>query len=112
LPTEAHRLITCFLPSGRAAEVLERMRKEHGLASAAYHHARGVGTGTRTGRGAFFSAEREVLTVLVPESRADELFRELYFAAGLNAPNNGIIFMERLLRATPTVMPEAPKSPA
>jgi hypothetical protein len=110
LPTEGHRLITCFLPSGRAIEVLERLRKEHGLASMAYHHARGVGTGTRRGRSSFFSSEREIITVLAPESRADELFRFLYFAAGLDAPNTGIIFMERLLRATPMVTPEAAKT--
>ena len=109
--TEQSRLITAFLPSGRATGVLERLRKEHGLSSMAYHHARGVGTGTRRGRSAFVSAEREVITVLVEESRADDIFRFLYYAAGLDAPNTGIVFMERILRMSAMVEPETGAKP-
>lgn len=110
--TERGRLITAFLPSGRATGVLERLRKEHGLSSMAYHHARGIGTGTRRGRSAFVSAEREVITLLVPEAQADEIFRFLYYAAGLDAPNTGIVFMERILRMSAMVAPEAGEKPA
>jgi hypothetical protein len=111
LAAERYRLITCFLPVGRAAEVLDRLRKEHGISSTLYHHARGVGVGTRRGR-TFLASEREVVTVLAPEARADELFRFLYFAAGLDAPNTGMVFMERVLRATPFVLPEIPEPQA
>jgi hypothetical protein len=111
LATERYKLITCFLPVGRAAEVLDRLRKEHGLASTLYHHARGVGVGTRHGR-TFFASEREVVTLLAPEARADELFRFVYFAAGLDAPNTGMVFMERIVRATPFVLPEVPEQQA
>jgi hypothetical protein len=105
-----YRLLTCFLPSGRGAEVLERLRKEHAIDSAFAHHARGVGVGSRRGWGQFFANEREVLTVLVPVERADEVFRFLYFAAGLDAPNTGMIFVERVLRASPFSLPEVPEA--
>jgi hypothetical protein len=106
LSAERYKLITCFLPSGRAAEVLERLRKEHGLTSGSYHHARGVGTGTRRARRTYLASEREVITVLAAERQADEIFRFLFFAAGLDEPRAGMIFMERAVRAAPYVMPE------
>lgn len=110
MAAERFKLITCFLPSGRAMEVLERLRKEQRLNSLTYHHARGVGSGTRRGRRSFVAAEREVITVLVPEARADEIFQLLFFAAGLDAPNTGMVFMERVLRASPFALPEVPEA--
>jgi len=103
--TERYKLITCFLPSGRGAGVLERLRREHGLGSAFYHHARGVGTGTKRTRRSFAASEREVITVLVSAPQADEVFRFMFFAAGLDEPRAGMIFMERAARAAPLVLP-------
>lgn len=109
--TERCKLITCFLPAGRALAVLERLRREHDLNSILYHHARGVGVGTRSGRHSAVAAEREVISVLAPETRADEIFRFLYFAAGLDEPNTGMVLMERVLRASPFQLPEIPEAP-
>ena len=108
---ERFKLVTCFLPSGRALEVLERLRKEHGLDSILYHHARGVGVGTQRGWRSFLASEREVISVLAPEARADEIFHFLYFAAGLDEPNSGMVLMERVLRASPFELPEIPETP-
>ena len=108
MAAERYKLITCFLPSGRGAAVLELLRKEHGVASVSYHHARGVGTGTRRAGRTLLAAEREVITALVPEAMADEVFRFLFFAAGLDEPKAGMILMERALRAAPYIMPETP----
>jgi hypothetical protein len=105
--TERFKLITCFLPSGRGAGVLDRLRREHGVGSAFYHHARGVGTGTKRTRHSYVAAEREVITVLVPAAQADEVFRFMFFAAGLDEPRAGMIFMERAARAAPLVVPGA-----
>jgi hypothetical protein len=109
---ERYKLITCFLPSGRASGVLERLRREHGLGSASYHHARGVGTGTKRTRRSFAAAEREVITVMVPAAQADEIFRFLFFAAGLDEPRAGLIFMEHMVRAAPLVLPPEAETPA
>lgn len=105
--TERFKLITCFLPSGRGAGVLDRLRREHGVGSAFYHHARGVGTGTKRTRHSYVAAEREVITVLVRAAQADEVFRFMFFAAGLDEPRAGMIFMERAARAAPLVVPAA-----
>lgn len=110
MAVERFKLITCFLPSGRAMDVLERLRKEHELTSLSYHHARGVGVGTRSGRRKPVAAEREVITVLVPAAHADDIFHTLFFAAGLDEPNTGMMFMERVLRASPFEMPPIPES--
>jgi len=110
LAAERHKLITCFLPAGRGMTVLERLRKEHGQASFAYHHARGVGTGSQRGWRSYVASEREVITVLAPEAQADEVFHFLFLAAGLDEPNTGMVFMERVLRASRFELPELPET--
>ena len=101
-----YKLIHCLLPAGRAAEVMERLYKEKGIASMFHHHARGGGLSTRKGRESFHYMEREMATVLVPEERADEIFEFLYFAAGVNQPHSGMILMEKTVMARPLVLPE------
>ena len=100
------KVIHCLLPVGRAAEVMERLYKEKGIASLFHHHARGGGLSTRKGRESFHYMEREMATVLVPEARADEIFEFLYFAAGGNQPHSGMILMEKAIMAKPLVLPE------
>lgn len=110
LAARRFKLITCFLPAGRGMLVLERLRKEQDLTSLTYHHARGVGVGSRRAWRSHIAAEREVITVLAPEAQADEIFRFLFFAAGLDAPNTGMVLMERVLRASPFAIPELPEA--
>lgn len=95
------RQITCIMPAGRAVPVLDALRAGKRIIDVAHHHARGVGT--RKGRGRY--VEREVLTVLVELDRADEVFRFLYRAAGLDQPHNGMIFMTRPQRASAMLPP-------
>lgn len=111
MAAERYKLITCFLPSGRAMDVLERLRAEHGLTSLMYHHARGVGVGTRRGWGGHVAAEREVITVLAPQASAEDIFQYLFRAAGLDEPNTGMVFMERVIRATPFELPRVESPP-
>lgn len=111
MAVERYKLITCFLPSGRAMGVLERLREKHGLTSLMYHHARGVGVGTRRGWGSHVAAEREVITVLAPQANAEDIFQYLFGAAGLDEPNSGMVFMERVIRASPFELPEIETPP-
>lgn len=100
-----YKVLHCLLPLGTAAQVMERLFVEKGIASTFHHHARGGGISTRKGQESFHFMEREIATVLVPEARADEIFEYLYRAAGLDRPHAGMILMEKTLLAQPTVLP-------
>jgi hypothetical protein len=99
-----YKVIHCLLPAGRAAEVMERLRIDKGIADFFYHHARGGGISTRKGRESFHYVEREIATVLVPEERSDEIFEYLYFVAGVNQPHAGMVLMEKTILARPMVL--------
>jgi len=91
--TSEYKTITCFLPAGRAQGVLERLRKEQGIPSAFAYHARGAGLATRRDKSRPEYVEREMITALVPAERADEIFRFIFFASGINEPHAGMVLM-------------------
>ena len=96
-PRGEYRIITCIMPAGRGAEVLEALRRELGVDSTSLHHARG--TGTQSLRHRVYSDEKQVLTAVVAAERGDEVFELIYFAAGLNLPHAGMVMMGRAFRA-------------
>lgn len=102
--TTHYKVITCFCPAGRGQRVLEELRNEMGINCAFVHHARGIGVGNVQEKKLFY-IEREIITAQVPANRADEIFRFLYFAAGINEPHAGMIIMEKTIRSTPFVEP-------
>ena len=102
----ACKIIHCFLPIGRATRVLTRLKKEKGIVSAYSHHARGGGISTRKGRESFYYSERDIVSLLVAEERADEIFEFVYRAAGLSEPHAGMVLMERARVGVPMTLPE------
>lgn len=92
-----YRVITCIMPAGRGAEVLDALRRELGVVSASIHHARGIGTHSLRHR--VYSDEKQVLTAVVPAEQGDAVFELIYFAAGLNAPHAGMVMMGHAFRA-------------
>lgn len=100
------KVIHCILPAGRAHGMLDRLREEKGIADVFFHHTRGGGISTRKGKESFRYLEREIATVLVPEDRADEIFKFIFFAAGLNQPHAGMVLMERTRLAMPMAITE------
>lgn len=104
--TERFRVIHCILPSGRGYGLLGRLKNEMGIASGFAHHARGGGISTRKGRESFYYLEKEVVTVLAPEDRADEVFEFIYLASGVNEPHAGMVLMERASVGVPMILPE------
>ncbi|MCM2307312.1 MAG: hypothetical protein NDI91_07575 [Sulfuritalea sp.] len=100
-----YRIITCVMPAGRGAEVLEALRREQGVVSASIHHARGIGTHSLRHR--VYSDEKQVLTAVVEAAQGDAVFELIYYAAGLNAPHAGMVMMGHAFRAA-GIAPAAP----
>lgn len=105
------KLITCILPHGHALPVLEAIKEELGILSATMHHARGTGRMTPLAwRGVGEAAEKDVISVIVPESRADDVFDFIYDRAGVGRPHGGILYQQPLWRSTEYRLPELPDS--
>jgi hypothetical protein len=100
-----YKVITCIMPAGRGAEVLEILRCEQGVVSASIHHARGIGTHSLRHR--VYSDEKQVLTAVVSAEQGDAVFELIYFAAGLNAPHAGMVMMGHAFRAAGIAPPAA-----
>lgn len=105
-----YRVLTCIMPDGHGAEVLEALRRETGVISAFAHHARGIGTHSLRHR--IYSDEKQILTALVEAERADEVFHFLYCRAGLDAPHAGMIMMGHAFRGAGVVPPTETESGA
>ncbi|HUW51517.1 MAG TPA: hypothetical protein VMV75_10940 [Sulfuricella sp.] len=108
VPMERQKAITCFLPAGQGLEVLDRLRREKGVNTAFVHHARGVGVGSRNPGRVLIYEEREIITALVPEAEADDIFNFLYFAAKIDQPHAGMVLMEKAIHARACPLPDLP----
>jgi hypothetical protein len=92
------KIITAILPKGIALEVVGLLKNEKGIITANTVNARGIGKMMPLKyRGVGEQTEREVLTVVVPEERGEEIFEYMYFTAGINKPHGGIILMSSIL---------------
>ena len=91
--------ITCFLPKGAGVKMVEMLQSEKNIVSTNVHSGRGQRT-TETWK------EQEILTVIVDEDRAEEIFEYIYFQGKLNEPGGGFIFQSDLNRATSFKLPD------
>lgn len=81
--------------------VLKQLKQELGIIMANVNHARGSGRLTPlTERGVGEQTEKEILTVVVSEEQAEEVFSFIFFNAEINRPHGGIIFQSALNLAT------------
>lgn len=92
-----YRVVTCIMPAGKGAEVVEALRRELGVVSTSLHHARGIGTHSLRHR--VYSDEKQVLTVVVDAAKGDAVFELIYVTAGLDAPHAGMVMMGHAFRA-------------
>ena len=104
--TQAHEdgrgpeLITCIVPHGRALPVIKALKEELGIVSTTIHHARGTGRMTPLAwRGVGESAEKDVLTAVVPASRAEEVFASYTNVARSASLTAGFFINDDWLRA-------------
>jgi len=105
-----HKMITCILPHGIALDVLKKLKDEKGIIEASVRNARGMGKLTPLAhRSLAEQTEKEIMNVVVPAARAEELFEYMFHEARIDRPHGGIIFMAALQAATPFVLPDVPE---
>ena len=103
----AHKLITCILPKGIAPDLLRSLKDELGIVTVNINSARGIGKITPLAyRGIGEQAEKEILTAVVPADQADDIFEFIFDEACIDRPHGGLMFMHKLVHATPFELPD------
>jgi hypothetical protein len=103
------KLITCIMPRGRAVSLLEALKEELGIVATTIHHARGTGRMTPLAwRGVGEAAEKDVMSVIVSASRAEEVFAFIFDRGGIDQPHGGILYQQPLARSTVFHLPDLP----
>ena len=103
----ASKLITCILPVGEAVPVLKQLKQELGIVAANINHARGSGKWTpRAYREMGGQTEKDILTVIVDEQRAEQVFTFIFHIAQIDRPHGGLIFQSDLTAATAYLIPQ------
>ena len=101
------KLITCIIPKGAGRKVLLGLRQDHAINTSNLNMARGAGMyNPLAKRGIGEQTEKEIVTVVVPMEKAEEIFEYIYFLAEIGEPHKGIIFQSDLICASPYTMPE------
>ncbi len=110
MKAESSKLITCILPKGNALQTMAALKSGYGIITANMNFARGVGRLTPLAYGGINEqTEKEILTVVVPEAQADEIFSFIYHEAQINRPQGGLMYMQSLQQSIPFSLPEIPE---
>lgn len=96
-----YKTITLILNKGEGSKVITKLY-EQGHTMVDLHMARGSQIDAPTDRkGRPLVTEQEVVTCVVDEAQAQQLFEDLYLFAKLNHPNQGLMYMESLTQIVP-----------
>ncbi len=86
--------------------LIKQLKLQLGIISANFNHARGSGRFTPLAyRGVGEQTEKEILSVVVDEDRADEVFSFIFYNAEINRPHGGLLFQSALTTATSYQLP-------
>jgi len=104
-------MITCVIQRGKADAVVQAAQGA-GAQGATIHYGYGSGVRERLGLlGLAVDIEKEVITILVADDQADRIFERMYFAAELDLPGAGIMYLTKLEKAA-TYIPSEIKEKA
>ena len=105
--TTPRKLITAILPKGRDKELVRKLVHDLKIQSVNINYARGLGRITPLRhRGVGETTEKSIVTVLVDEDRAEEVFEFIFFEADINRPHGGLMFQQPLLASTAFELPD------
>jgi len=97
------KLIVSFLPKGVGSEVVRILHEEKEINSANVSGGRGLSTSGQVSFGNW--AEIDILEVVVDVAREQEIFEFIYDTADMHKRHGGIIFVQKLSRATSFALP-------
>lgn len=108
---KSSKQIYAILPDDdRVTEVVRLLRKEKNILTAHQITCRGMGAVGRSGPGRRLRSQApkslRLLTIVVEEERADEIFEFVFHKAEVDKPMGGIVFMGALDGATAFLVPE------
>ncbi len=104
------KLITCILPKGKALPLQQALVDEKDIHAGNFHFGRGVGRDSHIqDRGIGEQQERELLEVVVPADKADDVFEFMFLTADMDQPHGGMIYMTSMVRSTIWTPPEIPE---
>jgi hypothetical protein len=103
------KLITCILPDeGQDMALLKALRTEKGVITANTFQCRGFGVQLRRrykGKRQIAGYSVRMVTVVVEEDLADDLFEYIYYHVNFDHPCPGLIYQGNLLTTTPYTLP-------
>ena len=101
--SRSDRLVSCLLPQGLGVDLQTRLFSELGLTRVDVHSARGfIGSDPA---GLFNRVEKDILSVVVEASRADEVFEWIYREGRVAELEGRFLYMTRLDSATSFELP-------
>lgn len=98
------KVLTCVMPKGYGLPLLRRLSDELGIVTASLHSARGLAGSDP--RGVFSRVEKDVLTLVLPEERADELFLWMHQAGEVGTQPGRFLYAAPLTGATSFSLPD------
>ena len=99
-------MITCVVQRGKAEGVVQAAQ-DAGAHGATIYFGNGTGVRERLGLlGLAVGVEKEIITILVGDDQLDRVFEKMYFAAELDLPGGGIIYVTKLDKAATFVPKE------
>ena len=99
-------MITCVVQRGKAEAVVQAAQ-DAGAQGATIYFGSGSGVRERLGLlGLAVDVEKEIITILVGDDQLDRVFERMYFAAELDLPGAGIIYVTKLDKAATFVPKE------
>ena len=92
-------MITCVVQRSKADDVVKAAQDAGAQGATIYY---GIGSGVRERLGLLglaIDVEKEIITTLVADDQVDRIFERMYFAAELDVPGAGIIYITKLEKA-------------
>ncbi len=89
-------LVTCIVQRGKADAVVQAAQ-DAGAQGATIYYGYGSGVRERLGLlGLAVDVEKEIITTILADDQVDRVFERMYFAAELDVPGAGIIYITKL----------------